>query len=150
MFEKYTAKARRTIFFARYEVSELGGNAIEPEHLLLGLLREDKSLIPHLFREQYKPMKELIRRKIEEYSRMGEKITTSVEIPLSVKAKKVLMYAAEESEEMSHKHIGTEHLLLGLLRLEGSFAASVLKEHGILDEVVREAVSKMYGGKPET
>ena len=145
MFEKYTEKARRTIFFARYEVIELGGNAIEPEHLLLGLLREDKSLLPHLLREQEKSAKEGIRRKIEEHSRAGEKISTAVEIPLSAKAREVLIYAAEESEGMSHKHIGTEHLLIGLLRLKGSFAAGVLKEQGIIYEVVREALREMYG-----
>ena len=145
MFEKYTEKARRTIFFARYEVSELGGQSIGPEHLLLGLLRDDKSLIPRLLREQDETVREAIRRRLVERSRVGGKISASVEIPLADEAKNVLWYAAEESEGMGHRHIGTEHLLLGLLRVEDSFAAGVLREQGIGYEAVREALKEMYG-----
>jgi ATP-dependent Clp protease ATP-binding subunit ClpC len=145
MFEKYTEKARRTIFFARYEVTELGGQAIGPEHLLLGLLREDKSLIPRLFREQDETVRDAVWRRLEEHSRVGEKISDSVEVALTEEAKNVLWYAAEESEGMGHRHIGTEHLLLGLLRAKDSFAASVLREQGIGYEAVREALEEMYG-----
>ena len=145
MFEKYTEKARRVIFFARYEVSQLGGTSIGPEHLLLGLLREDKSLIPRLLGERDEPVREAIRRLIEEHSRVGEKISTAVEIPLTEAAKDVLKYAAEESEGMSHRHIGTEHLLLGLLRIDGAYAAAVLREHGVGYDAVREALRQMYG-----
>ena len=144
MFEKYTEKARRTIFFARYEVSELGGQSIGPEHLSLGLLREDKSLIPRLLGEQDEPIRKAIRQRIEEHSRVGKKISTDVQIPLSDEAKDVLVYAAEESAAMSHRYIGTEHLLLGVLRVDGSFAASVLREHGLGYEAVREVLKQMY------
>jgi ATP-dependent Clp protease ATP-binding subunit ClpC len=145
MFEKYTEQARRTIFFARYEVSELGGDTIDPEHLLLGLLREDKTLLPLLLHERDEPAREAIRSEIEAHIRSGEKLSTSVEISLSAEAKAALLNAAEESEGMSHKHIGTEHLLLGVLRIEGSFAAGVPGAHGITHEVAREALRDMYG-----
>jgi ATP-dependent Clp protease ATP-binding subunit ClpC len=145
MFEKYTEKACRTIFFARYEVSQLGGQSIEPEHLLLGLLREDKSLFPRLLGERDKAAREAIRQRIEEHSSVGEKISTSVEIPLSEEARDILRYAAEESEGMAHRHIGMEHLLLGLLRLENSFTAGVLWEQGIRYEAVREVLKQVYG-----
>jgi ATP-dependent Clp protease ATP-binding subunit ClpC len=142
MFERYTEKLRRMIFFARYEVSELGGQSIGPEHLLLGLLREDKSLLPHLLRERDGPVREAIRRRIEENSRVDEKMPTAVELPLTGEAKDVLRYAAEESERLSHTHIGPEHLLLGLLRLDGSFAAVLLRDYGISIDGIKEFLKK--------
>ena len=157
MFEKYTEKARRAIFFARYEVSQLVGLAIGPEHLLLGLLREDQSLIPRLLGERDEPVRQAIRQRIEERSRVGEMmstiaawdpdrmISTSVGIPLSDEAKAAIRYGEEEAEKMRHRHIGTEHLLLGVLRVEGSFVAGVLREQGIGYDEVREAVKQMYG-----
>ena len=67
------------------------------------------------------------------------------ELPLGPEAKEVLLLVAEESEAMSHLHIGTEHLLLGVLRAEGSFAAAVLDEQGVSDAGVRQAIKEMYG-----
>lgn len=146
MFEKYNEKARRAVFFARYEVAQLGGDAIEPEHLLLGLLREDKFLLARLLHERDKPVREAIRRQIAEHSSESKKISETVEIPLSNEAKNVLKYAAEESRGMLHKHIGTEHLLVGLLRADASFAAGVLREHGVeYEAAVREVLKQMYG-----
>ena len=145
MFEKYTEKARRTIFFARYEVSELGGHAIEPEHLLLGFLREDKSLLQRLLRKEVRPVRATLRQRLQEHSRLGNKISTAVEIPLSAEAKEVLRKAAEESAGMGHRHIGTEHLLLGLVKVEGTFAAGVLEEHKIGYDEVRAAIKEMHG-----
>lgn len=157
MFEKYTEKTRRAIFFARYEVSQLGGHAIGPEHLLLGLLREDQSLIPRLLGERDEPVRQAIRQRVEEHSRVGKMISTiaewdpnrmistPVEIPLSAEAKAILRCGEEEAEKMSHRHMGTEHLLLGVLRVEDSFAAGVLREQGIGYDEVREAVQQMYG-----
>jgi ATP-dependent Clp protease ATP-binding subunit ClpC len=145
MFEKYTDKARRTIFFARYEVSKLGGQLISPEHLLLGLLREDDSVLPRLLGEQDKPVREAIRQRVVERCRVGEEISTSVEIPLADEMKDLLKYAGEESEGMGQGQIGTEHLLLGLLRVEGSLAAGVLGEQGVEYGAVREALKEMAG-----
>ena len=126
MFERYTEKARRVIFFARYEASQFGSPYIETEHLLLGLLREDKALTNKFLRSHASV--DSIRKQIEGHTTMREKVSTSVDLPLSNECKRVLAYAAEEAERLSHKHIGTEHLLLGLLREEKCFAAEIL--HG--------------------
>ena len=136
MFERYTEKARRVIFFARYEASQFGLPYIETEHLLLGLLREDKALTNCFVRSHSQV--ELIRRQVEEHTTIREKIATSVDLPLSNESKRVLAYAAEEAERMGHKHIGTEHLLLGLMREEKCFAAVMLKERGLELAKVRE------------
>ncbi len=116
MFERYTEKARRVIFFARYEASQFGSPYIETEHLLLGLLREDKALTNRFLRSHASV--ESIRKQIEGHTTIREKVSTSVDLPLSNECKRVLAYAAEEAERLSHRHIGTEHLLLGLLREE--------------------------------
>ena len=139
MFEKYTEKARRVIFFARYEASQFGSPYIETEHLLLGLLREDKALTNRFLRGHAQV--EAIRKQIEDHTVMGEKVSTSVDLPLSNEGKRVLAYAAEEAARLSHQHIGTEHLLLGLLREENSFAAQLLKERGIMLSQIREELS---------
>ena len=111
MFERYTEKARRVIFFARYEASQFGSPYIETEHLLLGLLREDKALTNRFLRSHASV--ESIRKQIEGQTTIREKVSTSVDLPLSNECKRVLAYAAEEAERLSHNHIGTEHLLLG-------------------------------------
>jgi len=138
MFEKYTEKARRVIFFARYEVSEHGASSIETEHLLLGLLREDKALLSR-FLPANVPI-EVLREQIESRIGQGEKISTSIEIPLSEASKNVLKYAVEESKGLSHRHIGTEHLLLGLLREQESLAAGVLLGSGMNYSDVRKVM----------
>ena len=129
MFERYTEKARRVIFFARYEASQFGSPYIETEHLLLGLLREDKALANRFLRSH--AAVESIRKQIEAHTTIREKVSTSVDLPLSHECKRVLAYGAEEAERLSHKHIGTEHLLLGLLREEKCFAAEILHERGL-------------------
>ncbi len=145
MFERYTEKARRVIFFARYEASQFGSPYIETEHLLLGLLREDKALTNRFLRSHASVEK--IRKQIEEHTFIREKVSTSVDLPLSNEGKRVLAYAAEEAERLGHKHIGTEHLLLGLLREEKCFAAELLKEREIKLEAVRE---ELAGSPQET
>jgi len=139
MFERYTEKARRVIFFARYEASQFGSPYIETEHLLLGLLREDKALSYRFLRPHASV--ESIRTQIEGHTTIREKVSTSVDLPLSNECKRVLAYAAEEAERLSHQHIGTEHLLLGLMREKGSMAATVLREEGMDLEELRRAIS---------
>src|ERR1700748_496760 len=135
MFERYTEKARRVIFFARYEASQFGSPYIETEHLLLGLLREDKALTNRFLRSHASV--ESIRKQIEAHTTIREKVSTSVDLPLSNECKRVLAYAAEEAERLGHRHIGTEHLLLGLLREEKCFAAELLKERDVRPDWVR-------------
>ena len=141
MFERYTEKARRVIFFARYEASQFGSPYIETEHLLLGLLREDKALTNRFLRSHASI--ESIRKQIEARTTVREKISTAVDLPLSEECKRVLNYAAEEAEHLSHRHIGTEHLLLGLLREEKSFAAQILNERGLRISTVREELGRV-------
>ncbi len=147
MFERYTEKARRVIFFARYEASQFGAPAIEPEHLLLGLMREDKTLTAR-FLARAQASLEAIRKDIEGRAPMREKISTSVELPLAPETKRVLAYAHEESDRLQHRHIGTEHLLLGLLREERSMAAEILFERGLRLAAVREEVARATGSDP--
>ena len=141
MFERYTEKARRVIFFARYEASQFGSPYIETEHLLLGLLREDKALTNRFLRSHASI--ESIRKQIEAHTTIREKVSTSVDLPLSNECKRVLAFAAEEAERLGHKHIGTEHLLLGLLREEKCFAAEILQERGLKLSQIREELSRV-------
>jgi len=144
MFERYTEKARRVIFFARYEASQFGAPAIEPEHLLLGLMREDKTLTGRFFPRAQVSI-ESIRKEIEGRTLLREKISTSVELPLAPETKRVLHYAHEESDRLQHRHIGTEHLLLGLLREERSMAAEILYERGLRLNAVRDEIARQTG-----
>src|SRR6202047_5564820 len=145
MFERYTEKARRVIFFARYEASQFGSPYIETEHLLLGLLREDKALANRFLRSH--AAIESIRKQIEAHTTIREKVSTSVDLPLSHECKRVLAYGAEEAERLSHKHIGTEHLLLGLLREEKCFAAEILHERGLRLSTIREELARASSEK---
>ena len=140
MFERYTEKARRVIFFARYEASQFGSPFIETEHLLLGLLREDKQLANRFLRSNNAV--DVIRKQIEGHTTIREKVSTSVDLPLSHECKRVLAYGAEEAERLNHKHIGTEHLLLGLLREEKCFAAEILHERGLRLSTIREELQR--------
>ena len=140
MFERYTEKARRVIFFARYEASQFGSPYIESEHLLLGLLREDKALTNRFLRSHASV--ESIRKQIEGHTTAREKTSTSVDLPLSNESKRVLAYAGEEAERLANQHIGTEHLLLGLLREEKCFSAQILMERGLRLSAVREELGR--------
>src|SRR6266478_7105167 len=145
MFERYTEEARRVIFLARYEASQFGSPCIETEHLLLGLLREDKALADRFLRTSASV--DSIRKQIEAHTTLREKVSTSVDLPLSHECKRVLAYAAEEAERLNHKHIGTEHLLLGLLREEKCFAAEILHERGLRLSQVREEIQRSSSEK---
>ena len=140
MFERYTEKARRVIFFARYEASMFGSPYIETEHVLLGLLREDRALTSVVL-PSAKSI-DAIRTEIEKRTTPREKTSVSVDLPLSNESMRVLTYAAEEAERFGHKHIGSEHLLLGLLSEKGAFAAYLLNSHGLSLDRAREIVSK--------
>jgi ATP-dependent Clp protease ATP-binding subunit ClpC len=146
MFERYTERARRVIFFARYEASQLGSNSIETEHLLLGLIREGKGLTSRIFSKSHLSM-DTIRKEIEGRALYRDKVSTSVDIPLSVESKRVLGYAAEEAERMLHNYIGTEHVLLGLMREEKSIASGILAEKGMRLSAVREDVVQLLNEK---
>jgi ATP-dependent Clp protease ATP-binding subunit ClpC len=145
MFDKYTDNARLVIFLARYEVSQRGSYSIEPEHLLLGLLRKDKALVADFLPANVST--EMIRQQVEASLTKGEKIPTAVEIPLSRMSERVIEYAQEESENLKHREVGTEHLLLGLLRKQSnsfgskeSVAERILRENGLELAEVRQRI----------
>ena len=141
MFERYNEKARRTIFFARYEASQFGSPYIEIEFMLLGLMREDPTLSMRFLRSA--TTAEEIRREIERHRQSGDKISTAVDLPLSNESKHVLAHAAEEAERLAHQFISTEHLFLGILREQNSFAGQLLQRYGInLDEVRKDIASR--------
>jgi hypothetical protein len=143
MFERYTEMARRTIFFARFDASQDGAPAIETEHLLLGLLR-DKQLFGLI--GDVGKLVESIHLEVDSVQPKRVPISTSTDLPLSQQSKRVLTYGAEEAQRIGHEHIGTEHLLLGLLREEDCLAARLLRQHGTEIEALRERISK--GGPP--
>jgi hypothetical protein len=139
MFQRYTEKARRVIFFARYEASHYGSPSIETEHLLLGLLREDRTLAKKFLGEVNSEGG--IRAEIERHITSRERFSTSVEVPLTLESKKILNLAGEEADRLGHRHVGTEHILLGLLRVEDSLAGKILQARGLSVATLREQVA---------
>jgi hypothetical protein len=140
MFERYTEQARRVIFFGRFEASQYGSPCIDPEHLLLASLREDKllrSLLPE-------GAPEAIRRQIEGLApHYDSSIAPSVDLPLSSAARRVLLFASEEAERLGDRTIEASYLLLGMLRLETGPAASVLQPYGIDLASYRQAAGSL-------
>ena len=145
MFERYTEKARRVIFFARYEALQYGSQVISPEHILLGLMREDKTLSPRFFPFRNNLPVEAVRREVEERIVLRERIPQSAELHLSPETKKILVFASEEGKQMKSRHIGPEHLLLGLVREHTSIAAEILYQYGLNVQNVREEVVRENG-----
>lgn len=128
MFQRYTEKARRVIFFARYEASDYGSPCIETEHLLLGLLREGALAKWFPGESNVEPQ---IRAEIERRTNRRERIAAAVEVPLSAECKTVLSLALDSSERLGHAKVETEHILIGILRVETSLAAQILIARGL-------------------
>ena len=145
MFERYTEKARRVIFFARYEALQYGSQVISPEHILLGLMREDKTLSARFFPFRNSLSVEAVRREVEERITFKERIPQSAELHLSNETKRILALAAEESRKLKNRHIGPEHLLLGILREEKSIAAEILFQYGLRLQDVRDEIARQSG-----
>ena len=142
MFERYTEDARRSLFFARYEASQLGGMTIEPEHLLLGLIREPR--LGPLFPGGI----EHARRAIEQQVAQRERVSASVEIPFSRPTQRILTSASAEADALGQPYIGSEHLLIGVLREGDSIAARYLQSAGVRLGAVREHAAKGRTGDP--
>ena len=138
MFERYSERARRVLFFARYELSVLGGETIDPAHLLLGLLRDSKET-DRLFANRNIPPAEL-RLKIEQRVTRGAKFPTSVEVPFAAATKRVLHFAVEEADRLLQQTIEPEHLLLALLRENDPVAGASLVAYGIGVDDTREYI----------
>jgi hypothetical protein len=140
MFERYTERARRVIFFARYEASQFGSTSIETEHMLLGILREDPNGMKRFMGDAIDAKH--LGDEVADRLTVREKIRTSIDLPLSHECKRILAHAADEAENLKHFHIGVEHLLLGILREEKSAAAQVLATRGLSLPAVREEMAR--------
>jgi ATP-dependent Clp protease ATP-binding subunit ClpC len=146
MFERYTETARRVIFHARYEASKFGSEYIETEHLLLGILRTDGFLAMRLFKAPEKLAS--LRERIEKQFPQREKISTSVDLPVSQQCRRVLAYAAEDATRLNDEHIATGHLLLGLLRVEECAASIIMAENGLTSSQVEQALQPVAAAAP--
>jgi ATP-dependent Clp protease ATP-binding subunit ClpC len=112
MFERFSETARRVIFFSRYHASQFGSSYIATEHLLLGMIAEDRLLAARL-RESQATL-ESVRSLIQSRTPARQKLSTSVDLPLDQDSRRALEFAAEESEALQHSVIDTGHLILGL------------------------------------
>lgn len=133
MFEKFTEKARRVMFFARYEASQFGADSIQSGHLLLGLLREAEKTSTQLLDRMGVQTALLRERLVAALTPRDKKVTpssTSIDIPMEEEVKRILQHATNESTKLNHKHVGAEHLLLGMLREEQGLAGRLLREMG--------------------
>jgi ATP-dependent Clp protease ATP-binding subunit ClpC len=140
MFERYSQMARRVIFAAVYVARRVGSPMIETEHLLLGLLREDKSLARRFLGSPWAA--ETVLKRIEQIKPPGEAISGSFEVPLSSESKRALAFAAEEADLFSSKSICAEHVLLGLLWEKECLAATILSESGVDVASIREELRR--------
>jgi ATP-dependent Clp protease ATP-binding subunit ClpC len=137
MFERYTQRARRTILSAVYIARQSGSPEIEPEHILLGLLKEDPSLARRFLGSPW--ALDSVWERVSQSTPTHEKPPVApTDHKLSSASKRVLDFAGAEASEMSDRNIGTQHLLLGLLRGEKNFAAEILHQRGLHLEATRE------------
>ncbi len=139
MFERYTEKARRVLFFARYEATRYASPVIETEHLLLGLLRETKALFEYFLTAN--ATEDSFRKQIGGDLDAGKRTVADMNPPLSDECKRVLAYAESEADRMEHKLVAPEHLFLGLLCEESCVAARMLKTRGADIERIREEMT---------
>jgi len=147
MFERFTERARRVVFFGRYEASVLGSGTIEIEHLLLGLIREDKALQDALPLDARNAMRTQIEAQMP---RLTPSIPTSVDLPVSRDAQRIFTLAVEECDKLGHKLIDTGHLVLALFRLEDHVVPGILRQHGVEYESYRANVTVRIPDQPST
>jgi ATP-dependent Clp protease ATP-binding subunit ClpC len=142
VFERSNERARRALFFARYEASEIGGRQIETEHLLLGLLREGRGRASRLLVRSHVSLTS-IRDEIASRVPARDRLPISVELPFSPETREILQAAAAQCDLLGDHHIGTEHLLLAILGQPQSLAGMLLAEHGIDRELVRREIIEL-------
>jgi ATP-dependent Clp protease ATP-binding subunit ClpC len=142
MWQRLTERARRAIFFAQDEAK--GDDAVSPEHLLLGVLRDDGSVAARALAQlgiDAGAARDEVRKRVREVESEAE------EPPMSPEANQAVDLAYEEARDQKSNWIGTEHILLGVLRCEESAAAHVLREMGATLPQAREAVVKLQAGR---
>jgi len=142
----FTDRVRKVLAMAREEAVRLQHDYVGTEHILLGLIREGDGVAAEVLRNLAADLDELLRL-VEENVRPGKASASIGELPYTTRAKKVLEYAMAEARELNHSYVGTEHLLLGLLREEKGLAAKVLGELGIGLEEARAEMLKLLGSE---
>ena len=144
-FNKFTERARKVLTLAQEEAQRFQHNYIGTEHLLLGLVREGEGVAVKVLTNLGVQLSD-VRRAIEDILGRGDRIVKG-EIGLTPRAKKVIELAVDEAKLLKHQYIGTEHILLGLVREGGGIAAGVLESMGVKLEQVRAETLKVLGTK---
>ncbi len=147
MFDRFTDRARKVMGLARQEAQRFNHDYIGTEHILLGLIQEGSGVAANVLKNMDIELKK-IRGEIEKMVKTGPTMVTMGQLPFTPRAKKVLELALEEASNLGHNYLGTEHLLLGLLRESEGIAAQVLMNLGIKLEDVREEVLEFLGAEP--
>jgi len=144
MFERFTERARQVVVLAQEEARTLKHNYIGTEHILLGLLREEEGLAARVL-ESLDITVERVRAQVVRIVGSGEEVTSG-QIPFTPRAKKVLELALREALSLGHNYIGTEHILLGLVRENEGVAARILLDFDAASEKIRNEVIRMLSG----
>jgi len=147
MLDKFTARARKVILMAREEAARLHHDAVGTEHILLGLLREGEGGAAAVLRK-FGLTLDMVRRQVEKLVPPGGGMRTMGDIPFTARAKSVIGYAVEESGALNHNYVGTEHLLLGILKEGECVAVKVLAHLNVdLDDLRIEIVASLGAGE---
>ncbi len=144
MGTRFTERAQRVILIAQEEAKRLNHDYVGTEHILLGLIALGEGVASQVLASLGIDLRK-VRAEIEKIVGLGDNMMLLGEIPFTPRAKKVLEYAVEEAQHMSHSYIGTEHILMGLIREEEGVAARVLENLGLKLETVREEVLSILG-----
>ncbi len=148
MFERFTDRARKVMALANQEAQRFNHEYIGTEHILLGLVKEGSGVGANVLKNLDVDIKKL-RIEIEKLVKSGPDMVTMGKLPQTPKAKKVIEYAIEEARSLNHNYVGTEHILLGLLREADGVAAQVLMNLGLKLEDVRQEVLNLLGSGVE-
>ncbi|GAB6187584.1 ATP-dependent Clp protease ATP-binding subunit [Thermopirellula anaerolimosa] len=143
-FERFTDRARKVIQLANQEAQRFNHEYVGTEHILLGLIKEGSGVAANVLRNLDVDLRK-IRLEVEKLVQSGPDMVTMGRLPLTPRARKVLEYATEEARNLNHNYVGTEHILLGLLREQEGVAAQVLMNLGLKLEDVREEVLNLLG-----
>ncbi len=149
MFERFTDRARRAITLANQEAQRLGHDHIGTEHLLLGMVKEGSGLAAVVLRE-FKVDLVMVRKEVEQLGHGPGKDPPPMKLQQTERCQRVLNYAIEEASSLGHNYVGTEHLLLGLLREPEGTAARALAKMNLKLEEVRSAVLNLLGRAPKS
>src|SRR5438477_1825218 len=149
MYERFTDRARKVMQLANQEAQRLNHEYIGTEHILLGLVKEGSGVAANVLKNLDVDLRK-IRLEVEKLVQSGPDMVTLGKLPQTPRAKKVVEYSIEEARNLNHNYVGTEHLLLGLLREQEGVAAQVLMNLGLRLEDVREEVLSLLGHNMET